>query len=444
MKIIYQLLFATALGMATIPANAGEVKLSTNKAAGQTVTVAVDAGITAAVTWADGTKESFYSDAMPKEFTVKSADFTISSDDDITLLYLPNDGLTNINVIGIRTTLQKLYCPGNELTELDLNAATKLTELNCQDNQLTSLRFGSKVVSILNCAGNKLTSTELTGVKELTSLVCAGNALNEVKNDASMEKIKVFIGQDNQLDKLDLSKATNLKRVVASRNQLTNLALKSTVLSDLMVSQNKLDTLDITSARKLVVVIADNNELKEVLWDPTCSSTVKYVGLNDNALFFNSFPTIYDFRTKTYLLDASLTPQRPYKLADNLNANETYDWKQVLIYNGWNKVSQTEIAFVDANGNQLVSGDDYKYSAGIVTFYKEFSNIKLAATARYYPDITLTTEPFNVITTSGIQNVENNGGVSTNAIYTLSGTRIDGRIPQKGIYIINGKKIVIK
>lgn len=267
MNTIQHLLLATTLGLATIPATAGDVKLSTSKAVGQTITVAMDADITASITWNDGTKEEFYSDATPKEFTVKSTDFSISSDENITSLYLPNDGLTSISVVGIRSTLQKLYCPGNELTELDLNSATKLTTLDCQDNRLTSIRFGSKIVKNLNCAGNQLTSTNLTGINELTSLVCSGNEINEVKNNASMAKLKVFIGQSNQLEQLDFTKSTNLKRLVASNNKLTSLTLQSPALAELMASYNLLDTLDITSAKKLEVLIVSNNELNEILWD---------------------------------------------------------------------------------------------------------------------------------------------------------------------------------
>jgi hypothetical protein len=33
---------------------------------------------------------------------------------------------------------------------------------------------------------------------------------------------------------------------------------------------------------------------------------------------------------------------------------------------------------------------------------------------------------------------------NSNAWYTLSGTRLSGKPTQKGIYIVNGKKVVIK
>ena len=444
MTTFNRFLLAMTLGLASIPTFAGEVKLSTSKTVGQTITVALDAGVTASITWADGTKDTFISDAMPKALTVKSTDFTISSDEDITSLYLPNDGLTSISITGIRATLQKLYCPGNELTELDLSPATKLTALDCQDNQLTSLRIASKVISNLNCAGNQLTENGLSGVKELTSLVCASNEMGEMKYDTSMEKLKVLIAQDNKLEALNLEKSKSLKRLVAGNNKLTNISLNSAALAELMVSNNKLDTLDLSSARKLEVVFACDNELNLVRWDPDCSSTIKYAGLNDNALFFNSMPTIYEPRQRVYTLDATLTPQRPFKMTENLNANETYDWKQLLIYNGWNKVIQTEVSFIDANGSPLVSGDDYNYSAGKVTFNKPFNNIKLTATSRYYPDVTLTSEPFNVNPPSGIIALDNNNGSSLTPIYTLSGVRIDGKAPQKGIYIVKGKKVVIK
>ena len=444
MTTIYRFMLAITMILATIPSIAGEVKLSTSRAVGQTITVALDANVTASITWADGTKDTFLSDAMPKEFTVKSTDFTISSDEDITSLYLANNGLTSLSVIGIRASLQRLYCQGNELTELDLSPATKLTTLDCQDNQLTSLHLGSKVVSHLNCAGNQLTTNGLTGVKELTSLVCSNNEMGEMKYGTSMEKLKVLIAQDNQLEELNLEKSKSLKRFVASNNKLAKLSLNSAALTELMLSNNKLDTLDITSARKLEVIIVSDNELNLIRWEPECSSTIKYAGLDNNALFFNSMPTIYEPRQKVYTLDATITPQRPFKIEENLNANETYDWKQVVIYNGWNKVVQTEVSFVDANGNQLVSGDDYNYSAGKITFNKPFNDIKLIATSRYYPDVTLASEPFNVSSSSGILSLDNKNSSSLTPIYTLSGIRIDGKAPRKGIYIVKGKKVVIK
>ena len=443
MKFINHSLLAMALGMTVIPAMAGDVKLSTNKPVGQAITVATNPGVNATITWGDGTKETFYSDAMPKEFIVKSDNLTISSDDDITALYLPNDGLTSISVIGIRATLQRLYCPGNELTELDLGPATKLTTLDCQDNQLTSLRFGSKVMKSINSAGNKLTTTNLNAVSELTELVCSGNEMAEVEGDAKMAKIKVLMAQGNELGKLDLTKATSLKRLVASNNKLATLTLNSAALTDLMASYNKLDTLDISKAKKLVEVIAGYNELNEVKWAPACSTTVNYVGLNDNALFFNSMPVVYDNRQRVYTLEASLTPQRPHKIAETLNSNETYNWKDIIVYNGWGKVVQTEVDFTDNNGHQLISGEDYTYSVGNVTFKKEFNIIRLSETSRFYPDITLTSEPFNVVSTSGIQNLTE-AKASPTTTYTLSGIRVDDKVARKGIYIVNGKKRVIK
>ena len=98
----------------------------------------------------------------------------------------------------------------------------------------------------------------------------------------------------------------------------------------------------------------------------------------------------------------------------------------------------------DANGETLESNTDYTYRSGQLTFLKAHPGVVISAESRYYPDITLTTEPFNVIDPTGISVIENENTIDTGRIYDIQGRQTLGLPSQKGIYIVNGKKIVIR
>ncbi|MBQ1799546.1 MAG: hypothetical protein II011_02200, partial [Prevotella sp.] len=171
---------------------------------------------------------------------------------------------------------------------------------------------------------------------------------------------------------------------------------------------------------------------------------VTYVNLANNALFFNSFPTIYNYSSRKYTMDAELTPQRPYHLMDAANINEAYALRETFVTNGWTAGVNAALTMKDANGATLESNTDYTYRSGQLTFLKAHPGVVISAESRYYPDITLTTEPFNVIDPTGISVVENENTIDTGRIYDIQGRQTLGLPSQKGIYIVNGKKIVIR
>lgn len=70
-----------------------------------------------------------------------------------------------------------LYLNGGELKgELDVSGLTGLIRLDCQDNQLTSLKLSRLPnLTTLNCYNNQLTSLDLSGLPNLTYLNSANN-----------------------------------------------------------------------------------------------------------------------------------------------------------------------------------------------------------------------------------------------------------------------------
>ncbi len=433
----------------TQDAGASTVTLKTAKAVGESLTIALNADMKVTLTWGDGTTIDYLSDGMPRDVEVKAETLTISTDKDITALYVSENQLTELDITGAATSIERLFCSDNALTQLDLSRCTSLTQLDCQDNQLATLSIGSQKMEFVNVAGNQLTATGLksNGTGNIESLVCAGNKMSAISYLSSMTQLKTLLCQDNQLPSLSISKCKDLRYLVANDNKLVALnAPALTGLLKLYADNNLFETLDFSNCTVIENISLEGNNLREITWAKKTNGiydNVSYVNLTENALFFNSFPTIYNYSSREYTMNAALIPQRPYHLLDVANVNETYALRDIFITNGWASGVNASLEMENANGESLVANTDYTYRSGQLTFLKEHQGVTISATSRYYPDITLTTEPFNVIDPTGIAVMEETLQ-EENTIYDLQGRKVSNPQAQKGIYIVNGKKTVIR
>lgn len=433
----------------TQDAGASTVTLKTDKAVGESLTIALNGDIKVTLTWGDGTTIGYLSDGMPRDVEVKAETLTISTDKDITALYVSENQLTELDITGAATSIERLFCSDNALTQLDLSRCTSLTQLDCQDNQLTTLSIGSQKMEFVNVAGNQLTATGLksNGTGNIESLVCASNKMSAISYLSSMTQLKTLLCQDNQLPSLSISKCKDLRYLVANDNKLVALnAPALTGLLKLYADNNLFETLDFSNCTVIENISLEGNNLREITWAKKTNGiydNVSYVNLTENALFFNSFPTIYNYSSREYTMNAALIPQRPYHLLDVANVNEMYALRDIFITNGWASGVNASLEMENANGESLVANTDYTYRSGQLTFLKEHQGVTISATSRYYPDITLTTEPFNVIDPTGIAVTEETLQ-EENTIYDLQGRKVSNPQAQKGIYIVNGKKTVIR
>ena len=105
------------------------------------------------------------------------------------LLYCEYNQLTSLNV-SENTELEELRCNGNQLTELDLSKNTELTTLYCYSNQLTALILSKNTaLTMLECMNNQLTSLDLSKNTALTQLSCYSNQINGTAMDALVESL---------------------------------------------------------------------------------------------------------------------------------------------------------------------------------------------------------------------------------------------------------------
>lgn len=167
-------------------------------------------------------------------------------------------GLTSLEGIEVFTALERLYCGGNQLTELDVSRNRELVYLYAAWNQLEQLDLSGldRLVS-LNVDGNRLTSLLLDGCTALEVLYCQGNRLTalDVSDSTGLVYLSAF---DNQLTSIDLTALANLEFVNLDTNRLTALDLSgnaglSTAGSGFAVQNNFLQTLTLPAVDGLQV-----------------------------------------------------------------------------------------------------------------------------------------------------------------------------------------------
>ncbi|MCR5132109.1 MAG: hypothetical protein K6C10_11700 [Prevotella sp.] len=447
MKHLRKLALVALLLTSALSASAGSVTMKTGRDVGSTISIAVNAGIPLTLKWGDGTVEEVNSTGVPQEFTVKSASLTLSSDKDITSLYVAENELSELNVTGIATTLRRLFCADNNLTALNLSSCTELVSLDCQGNKLTALNLVSTQLVDLNEADNRLAATGLRGGTSLTSIICANNrltALNYVGNQTGLEKL---FFQGNKVSSTTLSRCEELTDVLGFDNSITTFnAAALSNLENLWIGNNRLTSLTLSEDVALVCLCAPGNKLAELTIPTSSKNSLKFVDLSENYLFFNSFPTIYKSGSQTYSVEGAVSPQNPYHLFDDMNINERSEQlTNILGRNTWSAPLSLTLTFKNGAGEELVSGTDYTYSGYRITFLKPHTGVVITATSPHYPDVELSTEPIDVFDPTGIEQVETSSTSLENAtIYDIQGRSLGNRQPQKGIYIVNGKKVVIK
>ena len=190
--------------------------------------------------------------------------------------------LKSLDVSGC-TSLKKIYCGGNGLTELIVSGCTSLHELNCENNQLTSLNVsGCTSLYGLSCENNQLTSLNVSGCTSLYGLNCNNNQLTslDVSGCTSLESLKC---NNNQLTSLDVSGCTSLYELECTNSQLTSLnavnchinllhieglitnsltVYGGDFIEEVTIKGSKLHSLDLSMCKALAFFTCENSSLE--------------------------------------------------------------------------------------------------------------------------------------------------------------------------------------
>ena len=201
----------------------------------------------------------------------------------LTELSCNNNQLTSLD-LSKNTALIKLSCGRNQLKSLDLSKNTALTELVCNTNQLSALNLSKNTaLTEVYCGNNQLTNLNLFKNTKLTHLWCDDNKLStlDVSKNIALENLDCC---ENTLISLDVSKNHALERLLCRGNQLTSIDVSNNIkLSTLDCRDNQLNSLDITKNTELQYLYCDENGISGRAMDALIS------GLNNSIRYKEIF-----------------------------------------------------------------------------------------------------------------------------------------------------------
>ncbi len=180
----------------------------------------------------------------------------------ITELECEDNQLTTLDM-SKNTALEYLYCYNNKLTSLNVRTNKALVNLNCNNNQLKELDVAANTsLASLYCYTNNLVKLDVSKNKELEDLECSNNKLKvlDLRNNAVLKYLHC---QMNQFDSLNISTNRQLLTLYCSYNNLTRLdTSKNTDLVYLECIRTEFTTLDVTKNVKLEYLVCHTNKLK--------------------------------------------------------------------------------------------------------------------------------------------------------------------------------------
>lgn len=309
----------------------------------------------------------------------------------------------------------------SSLKKLDVTKVTTLTSLSVDNT--TQSKYAPQLESI-----------DLSKNTELNYLKIIGNATNKGK-----------------LSAIDLSSNTKLASVFLQDNALTTVTLPAAAtLTYLNLQNNQFESLDLTGLASITNLYLENNKLCTL----ALGNVTKVCKLENNELTLATLPAQPSgMSTKNKTKNFTYAPQAALKVAESLSeldltsqltvAKGELDPADYATY----LTGTTSFGFVTAGGTTLVEGTDYTVvEPGKFKFVKEQTEkVHAVMLNAAFPKFTeaapfITTE-FTVSASTGIRTV---GAIAAAAgkVYNLQGVEVQK--PVKGLYIQNGKKVLVK
>ncbi len=179
----------------------------------------------------------------------------------LTYLNCTENQLKNLD-LGKNASIHYLYCSDNQIESLVLHPSANLTELLCANNKIASLDLGSTTnIRELDCRNNQLTSLNVSAFGKLEKLWISANKVTAIDVSKNPELTLLYL-PDNRVSELDLSKNTKLRYLNCSMNYLKELDLSNNAkLYQIYCHTNGLKKLDLSNCPSLTEVDCKGNYL---------------------------------------------------------------------------------------------------------------------------------------------------------------------------------------
>lgn len=289
-----------------------------------------------------------------------------------------------------------------------------------------------------------LTAAELASVK---SINIEEKKIENLKGLDLFDGLEILFCRNNKLLTLDLSCNYELKRLYCSNNQLTSIDVsRNYKLQNLSCHNNKLTVLDVSNNKALITLSCYNNEIKNEGMDILINSLSAEVPIKDFELIgpLNKEKNICTTEQVAIAKSKGWTPlywngTKWLEYEGGADSEQSITLPVSVTLN----IGETFMLFslTDANTGLAWSSSDASIarsvSPGTVMGLKAGTAI-----IRVKMSNGLTAECFvNVVAPTGINDVREDYE-SQVPIYNLRGQRLV--VPQKGVNIIGGKKIIVK
>ena len=216
--------------------------------------------------------------------------------DNCTEIDVYNKQISSLEGIRYFTELKTLRCVQNQLTTLDLYNNEKLTGVQCDNNQLTSIWVPYENLQWLSCTKNYLTDIQNSLFRNLKELSCSENpVMNEQGIDfQNLPALEYFDCSGTNFSTLDVSSCRKLKELTCEdMRSLTRLDCKNTALTKLSVTgcpylktldchSNNLSSLDVYGCYSLQLLNCYDNMLTTIYNMSSCISSLQTFNCNSN------------------------------------------------------------------------------------------------------------------------------------------------------------------
>lgn len=380
----------------------------------QTITLAINAGVEATLTWGNGTKQTMTFDGTEQQIAVADPKLSIATSQTITSLYAADNALTSLDVTGA-TKLITLICAGNELTTLDLTGQTLLMTLDCSENRLAGIDLTpcTEMLS-LDCSSNALTTINLVKQRDLTTLNCANNQIARLGLPSrAQESVWCY---NNKLANIIMPAGVDPTQMIAFNNKLTELDFEGHErLTDLWIDNNAIQTLDISTS-PVQRLSASNNALTLIKHNKNDKKSLTDFYVDGNALAPISLVKVYNPNTKDSLMNFCIAPQAPFYITDRINVGETIDLNNYTRLNAWGQTTGFSVEWKTDADEVLVKGTDFTISSvSKYTFLTDQWKIRVTGTSTQYPGLEFRSVHLRVVDPAGITDATADSPVKVSA-----------------------------
>lgn len=252
---------------------------------------------------------------------------------------------------------------------------------------------------------------------------------------------------NNKITSLDFSNNPLIKTFTCLNNELTTVTIGTNTATGhtFQFGGNKLTSFSLMNATNIAnaYVYLRDNELTEL----QLPSNVRRIWIDGNAFTMAQVYELKPKATQTFTYATTYTKeyaQKPYEIPETINVNETVDLSSQATLGS----AATVFTWKNTEGTALVEGTDYTVAGGVFTFLTEQEGIYCEMTNTELPNFTAAkpyiTTTMKVGDTTGISSLTNDDLQNGEDVwFNMNGQRIT-KPTQKGLYIHNGKKVIVK